>query len=208
MLAFASRGCEHPLASIPNRPGYPESLVHSSLFAAVRQNRRYAHPRSPGKSDSANRLGRECAPTSTAIAEGHREPSQLAMPSLQHTSFANPSKLPFRAYLTEQPFRRHPAHLDDPSDQDLDLPGVHYSSHRNTISHPDADSARSQVHFVNWAFVILHTPLDAYRNLLFFTVAFIVPPVQSDAKPSDPDFTASNVWLVGAFGGWWRGGSL
>ena len=126
MLAFASRGCEHPLASIPNRPGYLEGLVHSSLFAAVRQNRCYAHPRSPGKSDSTNRLGRECAPTSTAIAEGHQEPSQLAMPSFQHTSFTNPSKLPFHAYLTEQPFQHHPAHLIDPSDQDLDLPGIHY----------------------------------------------------------------------------------
>ena len=121
--------------------------------------------------------------------------------------FTNPSESSFRAYLTEQSFRRHLTHLDD-SDQDPDLSGVHYSSRRNTINHLDADSARSQVHFANRASVILRTPLDAYHNLVFFTIAFIVPPAQSDAKPSDPDFTVSNVWFVGAFGGWWRGGPL
>ena len=43
---------------------------------------------------------------------------------------------------------------------------------------------------------------------MLFTIAFIVPRAESDTKSSGPDFTVANVWFIGAFGGWWRGGSL
>lgn len=35
-----------------------------------------------------------------------------------------------------------------------------------------------------------------------------MPPTESDAKSSYLDFPASNLWFVGVFGGWWRGGPL
>jgi len=56
--------------------------------------------------------------------------------------------------------------------------------------------------------VSLRTPLHAYHNLVFFTVAFVVPPTDSATKTSDPDLPVSDIWFIGAFGGWWRGGPL
>jgi len=50
--------------------------------------------------------------------------------------------------------------------------------------------------------------LHVYHNLVFFTVAFVVPPAESDTKPSDPDSPVSDLWFIGVFGGWWRGGPL
>ncbi|KAF9784478.1 hypothetical protein BJ322DRAFT_1064726 [Thelephora terrestris] len=123
--------------------------------------------------------------------------------------FTNPSESSFRAYLAEQSFRRHLTHLDDESsDKDPDFPGAHYASRRNVTRGPNTDSARSRVHFANRASVILRTPLLAYRNLVFFTISFVVPPTESDAKSPDPDLPVSDIWFVGAFGGWWRGGPL
>lgn len=123
--------------------------------------------------------------------------------------FTNPSESSFRAYLAEQSVRRHLTHLDDDSsDKDPDLPGAHYSFRRNTANGSDTDSVRSRVHFANRASVILRTPLLAYHNLVFFTIAFVVPPAESDTKSPDPDFSVSDIWFIGAFGGWWRGGPL
>jgi len=85
---------------------------------------------------------------------------------------------------------------------------VHYSSRRSATNGPHRDSARSQVHFANRASVSLRTPLHVYHNLVFFTLAFVVPPTESDTKPSDLDFPVSNLWFIGVFGGWWRGGPL
>jgi len=79
---------------------------------------------------------------------------------------------------------------------------------RDTVDRPDPDSVRSQVRLANRASVILRAPLDAHHNLVFFIIAFIVPPAESDTKTSDPDYTVSNVWFIGASGGWWRGGPL
>lgn len=50
--------------------------------------------------------------------------------------------------------------------------------------------------------------MHVYHNLVFFTVAFVVPPTESGTKPSDLDFSVSNLWFIGVFGGWWRGGPL
>jgi hypothetical protein len=85
---------------------------------------------------------------------------------------------------------------------------VHYSSRCSTTNGPHTDSIRSPVHFANRASVILRTPLHVYHNLVFFTVAFVVPPTEPDTKAPGPDFCASNLWFVGAFGGWWKGGTL
>jgi len=85
---------------------------------------------------------------------------------------------------------------------------VHYSSRRPTANGPHLDSVRSQVHFANRASVILQTPLHVYHNLVFFTVAFVVPPAEPDTKSSDFDFPVSHLWFIGVFGGWWRGGPL
>lgn len=122
--------------------------------------------------------------------------------------FTNPSESSFRAYLTEQSFRRHLTHLNDSSDKDPGPSGLHYSSRPSTSNNHNTGSVRSQVHFANRASVILRTPLHVYHNLVFFTIAFVVPPTQSDTKSADPDFSLSNVWFIGAFGGWWRGGPL
>lgn len=54
----------------------------------------------------------------------------------------------------------------------------------------------------------MRTPIHVYHNLVFFTVTFVVPPTESDAKLSDLDFLVSDLWFVGVFGGWWRGGPL
>lgn len=35
-----------------------------------------------------------------------------------------------------------------------------------------------------------------------------MPPTESDTKSSYLDFPVSNLWFVGVFGGWWRGGPL
>lgn len=56
--------------------------------------------------------------------------------------------------------------------------------------------------------MILRTPSHVYHNLVFFTIAFVVPPAESDARLPDPSFSVSNIWFIGAFGGWWRGGPL
>jgi len=64
------------------------------------------------------------------------------------------------------------------------------------------------VHFANRASVSLRTPLHVYHNLVFFTVAFVVPPTDADTKALDLNFPISDLWFVGVFGGWWRGGPL
>jgi len=56
--------------------------------------------------------------------------------------------------------------------------------------------------------VSLRTPLHVYHNLVFFTVAFVVPPAETDTKVSDLNLPIFDLWLIGVFGGWWRGGPL
>lgn len=85
---------------------------------------------------------------------------------------------------------------------------MHYSSRRSTADGHHLDSVRSQVHFATRASVSLRTPSHIYHNLVLCTVVLVVSPTESDNKTSDLDTPVSNLWFIGVFGGWWRGGSL
>jgi len=144
---------------------------------------------------------------------------------------SNPSESSFRSYLTEQSVRHHLSRLDDPAHPDhTDSEDSKTNYHRSSSSQSPSsfgslESGSSAFHFSNRAAIALRTPRHAFHSFGFFTIAAVIPnlkthppsretsPVISSARnttgTSDHDFFPSKeLWFVGAFGRWWRGGAL
>lgn len=103
----------------------------------------------------------------------------------------NPSESSFRAYLTEQSFRKHLSRLDDDSRHSLPF-----------------DNS-SPFHFANRASVSLRTPKHVFHSFGILTVAAMVPLPKQDPHRSGADVSImSDSWYIGAFGRWYRGGVL
>ncbi|KAI0313895.1 hypothetical protein OF83DRAFT_1175248 [Amylostereum chailletii] len=133
---------------------------------------------------------------------------------------SNPSETSFRSYLTEQSFRHHLSRLDEADNtdhSDSEDSGVHYSSRRSSPSAASLESGSSAVHFSNRASVALRTPKHDFHSFGIFTIAAVLPSakpqptrtVASGALAARIDLDGSSlrdVWFVGAFGRWWRGG--
>lgn len=172
----------------------------SILHLRTRRRRSHPHPR--------------CATTFSFI------PPSLSS-SHQSAYLTNPTEISFRAYLTEQSFRQHLSHLDDPTDDaapelDCALSRARSptSDHSNTI-----DRAALPFHFANRASVSLRTPKHIFHSFGICTIATTqgaaVPAgtrraTSAHSHPShhsDLDgFVSSDSWFIGAFGRWWRGG--
>ncbi|KAI9458564.1 hypothetical protein F5148DRAFT_1016941 [Russula earlei] len=140
----------------------------------------------------------------------------------------NPSETSFRSYLTERSFRHHLSRLDDPSDPDhTNTEGSKTddycsSSPRSPSSFGSLESGSSAFHFSNRAAIALRTPRHAFHSFGFFTIAAVIPNPKTNPPSremssvvstrnatgtSDHDpFPLKEVWFVGAFGRWWRGG--
>ncbi|KAH9961280.1 hypothetical protein BC827DRAFT_1203587 [Russula dissimulans] len=142
---------------------------------------------------------------------------------------SNPSETSFRSYLTEQSFRHHLSHLDDPSDPDhtdsesSKLNNYRSSSSQSPSSFGSLESGSSAFHFSNRASIALRTPRHAFHSFGFFTIAAVIPNLKTNPTThetssvipsarnatgaSDHDlFPFKEAWFVGAFGRWWRGG--
>ena len=141
----------------------------------------------------------------------------------------NPSETSFRSYLTEQSVRHHLSRLDDPADPDHeDSEGSKTNYHRSSSPQPPSsfgslESGSSAFHFSNRAAIALRTPRHAFHSFGFFTIAAVVPNLKTHLTPQQSSSVASSarnatgtsdhdffpfkeVWFVGAFGRWWRGG--
>ena len=141
----------------------------------------------------------------------------------------NPSETSFRSYLTEQSVRHHLSRLDDPADPDHeDSEGSKTNYHRSSSpqspsSFGSLESGSSAFHFSNRAAIALRTPRHTFHSFGLFTIAAVVPNLKTHLTPrqsssvvpsardttetSDHDFFPfKEVWFVGAFGRWWRGG--
>ncbi|KAJ7925232.1 hypothetical protein B0H13DRAFT_1975595 [Mycena leptocephala] len=105
----------------------------------------------------------------------------------------NPSENSFRAYLTEQSFRRL-----------ISRRGLPPSSSTVPFDHG------SPFHFANRASVSLRTPKHVFHSFGIFTVAAIIPARADRTRPRrDRDSTiVTDSWFIGAFGKWYRGGVL
>lgn len=142
---------------------------------------------------------------------------------------SNPSEISFRSYLTEQSFRHHLSHLDDPADPDhtdAENSKTNYPSSSNQSSSSSfglLESGPSAFHFSNRAAIALRTPRHAFHTFGFFTIAAIIPNQKAHTPPretssavssshntagtSDHDlYPLKEAWFVGAFGRWWKGG--
>ncbi|EPQ56979.1 hypothetical protein GLOTRDRAFT_137430 [Gloeophyllum trabeum ATCC 11539] len=134
----------------------------------------------------------------------------------------NPSESSFRTYLTEQSFRQHLSRLNDSSDDDRfdaqDNVGVHYTlSRRKSATRRQQGVETSPVVFSTGAKVSLRTPKHVFHNFGILTVAAVVPlgtkPANAvnERSSRSEDFSGSAVWdtwFIGAFGRWWRGGTI
>jgi hypothetical protein len=132
----------------------------------------------------------------------------------------NPSENSFRAYLTEQSFRQHLSRLDDdhlyPSD-DVRSPSTLASNAQRSLeglkSVPNGNHHNS-FHFTSRASVSLRTPKHIFHSFGIVTIAAVVPITAKDGntnrRPSDGYGYGLIVdsWFIGAFGRWWRGGSV
>lgn len=141
----------------------------------------------------------------------------------------NPSETSFRSYLTEQSVRHHLSRLDDPVDPDReDSEGSKTNYHRSSSpqspsSFGSLESGSSAFHFTSRAAIALRTPRHTFHSFGFFTIAAVIPNLKTHLMPrqsssvvssarnttgtSDHDFFPfKEVWFVGAFGRWWRGG--
>jgi len=141
----------------------------------------------------------------------------------------NPSETSFRSYLTEQSVRHHLSRLDDPADPDHeDSEGSKTNYHRSSSPQSPSgfgslESGSSAFHFSNRAAIALRTPRHTFHSFGLFTIAAVVPNLKTHLTPrqsssvvpsarnttetSDHDFFPfKEVWFVGAFGRWWRGG--
>ncbi|KZT10752.1 uncharacterized protein LAESUDRAFT_672224 [Laetiporus sulphureus 93-53] len=130
----------------------------------------------------------------------------------------NPSETSFRAYLTEQSFRQHLTRLDDTSQDDLADPkrtGLLYTVSRRLPSvapKPGRDyDTHSPFHFVNRASISLRTPKHVFHSLGICTIAAVYPngpPPSRGMRIEGLPSTVNDSWFIGAFGRWWRGGTL
>jgi hypothetical protein len=127
----------------------------------------------------------------------------------------NPSEASFRAYLTEQSFKLHLSRLDDSTDPSPEDSQSHLSPSSSVL-----DNCTS-FHFANRASLSLRTPKHVFHTLGIFTIAAIVPLPKanvSEEEGSHPSTartdtdrlpsTVADSWFIGAFGKWWRGGTL
>ncbi|KZT66353.1 hypothetical protein DAEQUDRAFT_768055 [Daedalea quercina L-15889] len=129
----------------------------------------------------------------------------------------NPSENSFRHYLTEQSFRQHIKRLDDNAQDEADSKdAVTHASHpRRSIPNPhkpgrDCDT-QSPFHFVNRASISLRTPKHVFHSFGVLTIAAVFPSSQGCNVTMGVDATQSTVndsWFIGAFGRWWRGGTI
>lgn len=131
----------------------------------------------------------------------------------------NPSETSFRAYLTEQSFRQHLSRLDEAAqDDEADArnAGLHFtlSKQSATIAHKSSANfgIQSPFHFVNRASISLRTPKHIIRSFGILTIAAVLPSGSSHTRSTiaveSPTSTVNDSWFIGAFGKWWRGGSI
>ena len=130
----------------------------------------------------------------------------------------NPSENSFRHYLTEQSFRQHLKRLDENAQDeegDSQNTGKHISHSRRlplSTRKPDRDrDTQSPFHFVNRASISLRTPKHAFHSFGVLTIAAVFPSSQSCNVTLGVDAAQSTVndsWFIGAFGRWWRGGTI
>ncbi|KAI0930105.1 hypothetical protein AcV5_006899 [Taiwanofungus camphoratus] len=131
----------------------------------------------------------------------------------------NPSETSFRHYLTEQSFRQHLSRLDENSQDDhsdSEDSGVHYTVSRrpppvSQKSGRDFDNNKP-FHFVNRASISLRTPKHVFHSFSILTIAAVFPnSSQSRSAVHDAQGAASiaaDSWFIGAFGKWWRCGTV
>ncbi|KAI0072496.1 hypothetical protein K474DRAFT_1667726 [Panus rudis PR-1116 ss-1] len=127
----------------------------------------------------------------------------------------NPSETSFRTYLTEQSFRQHLRRLDDDDQDDSDEEEA-APNHRlvkrakPALQKPSRSYADSNppFHFVNRASVSLRTPKHVFHSFGVFTVAAIVPNGSRQNRSEGTGSMVSDSWYIGAFGRWWRGGTI
>lgn len=125
----------------------------------------------------------------------------------------NPSEASFRAYLTEQSFKLHLSRLDDSAEQSSEDPQSNSST--------SALDSCAPFHFANRASVSLRTPKHVFHSLGVFTIAAVVPLSKSSTSDGSNGRstvaqdetnrllpTVADSWFIGAFGKWWRGGTL
>ncbi|KAH9948692.1 hypothetical protein B0H21DRAFT_777751 [Amylocystis lapponica] len=124
----------------------------------------------------------------------------------------NPNETSFRTYLTEQSFRHHLSRLDENSQDDSidrEDSGVHY-----TLSRRRHFETESPFHFVNRASVSLRTPKHIFHSFGILTVAAVLPSgshARGNCQGTQDESVGSSIsdsWFVGAFGRWWRGGTV
>ncbi|OBZ70694.1 hypothetical protein A0H81_09118 [Grifola frondosa] len=134
----------------------------------------------------------------------------------------NPSETSFRTYLTEQSFRQHLSRLDESGQDDqggLDDSGVHFTLSRRPSSSAHKPGRNfdptSPFHFVNRASVSLRTPKHVFHSFGIFTIAAVYPTGRSQSRNHGRTMqmeglcsTVSDAWFIGAFGKWWRGGTI
>lgn len=146
----------------------------------------------------------------------HFSPTAYNLPS-PSAYLTNPSENSFRHYLTEQSFRQHLKRLDENArDEEVDSlnTGKHISHPRRSppsTRKPGRDhDIQSPFHFVNRASISLRTPKHAFHSFGVLTIAAVFPSSQdrnvmgADTVPS----TVKDSWFIGAFGRWWRGGTI
>ncbi|KAG5650084.1 hypothetical protein H0H81_000836 [Sphagnurus paluster] len=99
----------------------------------------------------------------------------------------NPTENSFRAYLTEQSFRRHLSRLDE---------GADVESKQQTTP-----ASRGST------LPVAHT-LSYDNSFGLFTIAAMVPLARTIRPDQREHLIISDSWYVGAFGRWWRGGII
>lgn len=145
---------------------------------------------------------------------------RIALHRLRGSAYlTNPSETSFRHYLTEQSFRQHLSRLDENSQDDhsdSEDSGVHYTVSRrpppvSQKSGRDFDNNKP-FHFVNRASISLRTPKHVFHSFSILTIAAVFPnSSQSRSAVHDAQGAASiaaDSWFIGAFGKWWRCGTV
>ncbi|KAH9935709.1 uncharacterized protein B0H18DRAFT_868820 [Fomitopsis serialis] len=128
----------------------------------------------------------------------------------------NPSENSFRHYLTEQSFRQHLKRLDENQDDEGDSKdaGTHASHSRRSppIAHkPGRDrDPQPPFHFINRASISLRTPKHVSHSFGVLTIAAVFPSPHGSATLATvaAQATVNDSWFIGAFGRWWRGGTI
>jgi len=131
----------------------------------------------------------------------------------------NPSESTFRAYLTEQAFRQHLSRLDENAQDDETDPkdsGLHFTVSRRSppiVRKPGRDfDTQSPFHFVNRAAISLRTPKHVFHSFGVLTIAAVFPSgtprSRGAARVEAYASSVNDSWFIGAFGKWWRGGTI